>query len=117
MIYKSIRAFVLLIIIKWTDIKGKMTQNHLFSLDINCGNLPYFNSIIVDKNQFQDSIAFFTSNFESLKLFSTENIVFGLFFINPLNEVCETCVFKKEAQRLYSTEKSQGVRKSLDKFI
>ena len=116
MIYKSIRAFVLLIIIKWTDIKGKMTQNHLFSLDINYGNLPYFNSIIVDKNQFQDSIAFFTSNFVSLKLFSTKNIVFGLFFINPLNEVCERCVFKKEAQRLYSTEKSQGVRKSLDKF-
>lgn len=63
-----------------------MTENCLFLLDINCGNLPYFNSIIDDKKQLC---------FGRLKLLTIEKMILRLPFVNSQNKAHEYVFWKR----------------------
>ena len=90
-----------------------MTQNRLFTIDIESGEVKCMKAAIKD-NSWLWHLRYGHLGFSGLKLLSTTNMVNGLPEINPPDQPCEACIKGKQHMQKFEVGKSRRARRQLE---
>ncbi|PHT36714.1 hypothetical protein CQW23_24414 [Capsicum baccatum] len=93
--------------------KVDMTRNHLFTIDIESGEVKCMKISIKDDSWLWH-LRYGHLGFSGLKLLAKENMVNGLPKINPPDHLCEACIKGKQHRQSFEVGKSRRARKPLE---
>ncbi|KAL4278554.1 hypothetical protein GQ457_03G001430 [Hibiscus cannabinus] len=94
-------------------VQVDMTQNRLFTIDIESGEVKCMKTAIKDDSWLWH-LRYGHLGFSGLKLLSKVKMVNGLPEINPPNQLCEACIKGKQHRQSFEVGKSWRARRPLE---
>ncbi|KAL4298280.1 hypothetical protein GQ457_12G029150 [Hibiscus cannabinus] len=94
-------------------VQVDMTQNRLFTIDIESGEVKCMKTAIKDDSWLLH-LRYGHLGFSGLKLLSKAKMVNGLPYINPPNQLCEACIKGKQHRQSFEVGKSWRARRPLE---